>query len=425
MAGSYPLPALTARFAACVSRAASYCLFVALAGGVLAQPFPYPKVLDARQFPVIAWGPSPSDLGQLESMKLAGFNVSGFCSVEDLDKVRAAGLTCFVSDPLANGYYWTDVPPLEEIRKKAAQLGKRIAGNPAALGLFLADEPDASMFPALAAVANILKAQMPTLWPYVNGFPSNAGRSRIGKLKYDDYLRQQVLQVGQPFISYDHYALSEGKVGDSFYANLEIARRVSLEMKVPFWNCILASALPNSMDPSPATLGVQAYSTLAYGGKGLQYFEYVNPDGADLSATAIDGFGNRSPTWDMLRRLNGEIMTLAPTLLQLHSTGIYFYPTPFEPDQMESQIVESVRLKSSARTSGARFLIGEFVDSQQRQFLLLVNADLGASVLANITLIDGDRKLMKLSPNSGRWLPFDSTGGEWLAPGAGMLVSVN
>ena len=40
------------------------------------------------------------------------------------------------------------------------------------------------------------------------------------------------------------------------------------------WNCILANAHFNYMEPSDATFNLQMYSTLAYGGRGIQYFTY-------------------------------------------------------------------------------------------------------------------------------------------------------
>ncbi|MCL4401248.1 MAG: hypothetical protein M1436_01100, partial [Acidobacteria bacterium] len=48
-----------------------------------------PRHVTASEFPIIAWNPSPSDPQQLEWMREAGLNVSGFCRVEDLDKVAA------------------------------------------------------------------------------------------------------------------------------------------------------------------------------------------------------------------------------------------------------------------------------------------------------------------------------------------------
>src|SRR5678815_4661963 len=55
-----------------------------------------------KDFAVMAWGDSPSDPEQLRGMREAGLSISGFCRVEDLERVRAAGLTCFVSDKLVN-----------------------------------------------------------------------------------------------------------------------------------------------------------------------------------------------------------------------------------------------------------------------------------------------------------------------------------
>jgi hypothetical protein len=38
-------------------------------------------------------------------------------------------------------------------------------------------------------------------------------------------------------------------------------------------------------------------------------------------------FGDRAPTWDILRHLNEEILALVPLLLRLSSTGVDHSPT--------------------------------------------------------------------------------------------------
>jgi hypothetical protein len=390
----------------------------------LSQVFPYPQPIDPRAFSIMAWGPSPVDPDQLGLMKQAGFNVSGFCKAEDLKSVEKAGLTCFVSDPNTKGYDWTHLPSKDQIEKNATELTERIGGSRAALGFLLTDEPTAAMLPGLGEVARVLKQHMPGLWPYVNAFPFNAGRARIGAMSYADYLRAQVKQVGQPFLSYDQYALKDDAVGDAFYANLEIARRISLELKVPFWNCILATSLPGNMESSEATLSVQAYSTLAYGGRGISYFTYLRPDETNFSHTAIDGFGNRTPIWDILRRLNGEILTLAPILLRLHSTGVFHYPTAFEPDQEESLIVKDLHINSVRGSTRPNLLIGEFADDKGREYLMLVNKNLVSMLAVNLRLVDEDSKLERISPYSGQRQPFDLENGDSLPPGAGMLLAI-
>ncbi|MDR0700674.1 MAG: hypothetical protein LBG28_15865 [Tannerella sp.] len=54
----------------------------------------------------------------------------------------------------------------------------------------------------------------------------------------------------------------------------EILPVKSQQYNIPFWNVILGNTHFHYADPSPATLGVQVYSTLAYGGRGIGYFTH-------------------------------------------------------------------------------------------------------------------------------------------------------
>ncbi|MCX6636610.1 MAG: hypothetical protein NT090_16235, partial [Acidobacteria bacterium] len=64
----------------------------------------------------------------------------------------------------------------------------------------------------------------------------------------------------------------------------------------------------------------------AYGGGGIQYFTYYSPHNGNYRLGAIDQFGNKTATWDALRRINLQIHALAPTMVKLWSTGVYHYP---------------------------------------------------------------------------------------------------
>src|SRR6476661_1511248 len=74
-----------------------------------------------KDFAVMAWGDSPSEPEQLRSMREAGLNISGFCRAEDLERVRAAGLTCFVSDKLLDRDSPLGLPPDDQIRRHLAE----------------------------------------------------------------------------------------------------------------------------------------------------------------------------------------------------------------------------------------------------------------------------------------------------------------
>lgn len=392
----------------------------------LASAVEPPRLSNPREFAVMAWDSAPSDPEPLRLMKEAGLNIAGFCAPEDLERVRAAGLACFSTDPRVGGYDWQNLPPDSEMRANLAAAVHDIAGNPAVLGFNFRDEPSASIFSALGRVRNLLSEAMPGAWPYINLFAAYGGPSSLGVPDYETYLRQFVEKVHPPFLSYDDYAVVEGEVLDVFYTNLELVRRVSLDAKIPFWNCILSTAHNNYMVASDSTFNLQVYSTLAYGGRGIEYFTYFTPAGGNYHLGPIDQFGNRTPTWDMLRRINYQIHALAPTLIQLHSTGVFHWPdVPLEGHPLsESRYVQTLQgaTPSLRHPVRPRFLLGEFEDSQGRPYLMLVNKNLDQSFWFKIVLKQGSKKLIEVSSFTGK---ESGEGNEnWLAPGAGKLFRV-
>lgn len=387
----------------------------------------HPVPVDPKQFAVMAWGESPSDADQLRGMRDAGLNISGFCLAADLEKVRAAGLTCFVRDRQITGVDLIHLPPDDEILRTIAKVKSQIGTDPTALGFFLRDEPNADQMPGLGRLAAMLREAMPDKWPYVNLFPYRVSPKVLGTSDYDSYIKMLVKSVGQPFLSYDNYSLVNGDMLDYFYTNLEMVRRASLETKTPFWNCILANSHFNYMEPSDATFNLQVYATMAYGGRGIQYFTYFTPEVGNYRLGAIDQFGNRTETWDKLRRINNQIHALAPTLIRLRSMGVYH--SPDVPEQAQplsaSRLIDSVEMNQRfvRPPVAGRFLVGELEDSTGRPYLIIVNKDLKNSFQFKIHLRQADRKLIRISPYSGEEQPFGREM-DWLAPGAGIVLRV-
>jgi hypothetical protein len=396
-------------------------LLVVVAGATAAAP---PRFVNPRDFAIMPWDSSPSDPAQLQLMKDAGFNISGFCAPKDLPQVLAAGLACFVTDPRINDYDWTKLPPDSELRANVAAVVHEVESNPAVLGFFLRDEPGADMMPGLGRVARLLVEALPDKWPYVNLFPTYASKAQLAAPDYETYLRQLVETVHPPFISWDNYSVVDGEMMDRFYTNLELVRRQSLESKIPFWNIILAETLFNYMEPSDATFSLQVYSTLAYGGRGIEYFTYFTPPVDNFRLGAIDQFGNRTATWDMLRRINYQIHALAPTMIRLHSTGVYHSPDvpPQGHPLSESRWVQEVRFSTAdlKHPTPCRFLLGEFEDAQGRPYLMLVNKDLQQSFHFRFHLKQEGKKLIWISPFTGE--DSGDTQAGWLAPGGGILL---
>jgi len=391
-----------------------------------AQSYVEPPEVSPRDFALMAWDQSPSDPHQLDLMRQAGLNISGFCSPGDLAKVQAAKMSCFVDDERANGYEWTGMPDRKELQKKIDTLVAEVRNHPAALGFLLRDEPPAAMMPGLGEVAAMLRRAMPGAWPYVNLLPNYATAAQLGAPTYNAYVQKFVRDVHPPLLSYDNYSLFNGRMMGRFYTNLATIRRASEKAGIPFWNVILANSHFSYMEPTDATLRLQAYSTIAYGGRGIEYFTYFSPKIGNFRLAPVDQFGHRTATWYELRRLNNQIRELAPWLIKLHSTGVYHsapLPEGAEP-VAKSRLVKQVRATSFQSPPVApEYLMGEFQDGEGHSFLMIVNKSLEYSMRYSIDLKDQDQRLVLVSPYSGQLVSF---AGEmnWLAPGAGALLEI-
>jgi len=367
----------------------------------------------ANEFPIIAWSGSPSDAESLRLMKEAGLNVSGVCRVEELDKVRDAGLTCIVSrTPLEA---MVDKPETSDaqIQEAVSALAARIGSHPAAFGVYLRDEPSAKQMPMIGRLAAALLKAMPSKLPYVNLFPNYANRQQLATDSYEAHLRAYLQFIKLPYLSWDNYSLTDGEMQQSFYDNLDIVRRLTLEARIPFWNCVLATTMFRYLEPSDATFNLQVYGTLAYGGRGIEYFTYFTPDNGNYRLAAVDPHGNRTATWDIMRRINNQIHALAPTILKLRSTGVYHWPV---------STAAGTPLLKDIKTS-AKLIVGEFADTSGRPYVMLVNKSLKESCNFRLETWKEGAVIYRVSPASGKEGGF---GGEanWLAPGAGILLRI-
>lgn len=379
-----------------------------------------------RQFAIMQWGRSPSDRAQMQLIKDVGLNVSGFCLARDVELVASAGLSCFLTDNRTHLKDWVNLPLDEKLRADLGDMKRQIGSNPAALGYLLQDEPSVSMMSGLGHGVNLMRAAMPDKWPLINLLPTYASPRQLGVGSYREYVQAAINKIRPPFLLFDNYALVDGRVKDFLFTNLEIMREFSVSDNIPFWACILSATFANYMAPSDATFNVQAYSTMAYGGRGIVYFTYFSPEGSISRLTAIDRSGKKTPTWDMMQRINSQINALAPTLIQLHSTGVFHSPDVPEQCQSlsESPMVASVNMTSTDQQGIVpHFLIGEFKDMNAHPYLMIVNKDLGHSFKFQIHLRNSSRRLLWISSVTGQEQPYKSEA-DVLAPGVGMLFRV-
>ncbi len=373
-------------------------------------------LLKPEEFAVLPWGGTSGDAQVLETIRDCGFNLAGFVAPEHLDAVAAAGLQGIVSDP--ETHVGDAAAQLEdaEIERRVNALVARVSGHPALFGYYLRDEPGASAYPGLGKWKAAFQKADPKGLAYINLFPNYASPGQMNVPTYAEYVESYVTTVQPAFISYDHYALmDDGSLRGGYFQNLEVVRASALRHDLSFWNIVLSNAHFNYAEPSPAGFRFQLYTTLAYGARGISYFTYFTPNVGNYRLGPIDQFGNKTPTWDMLRNVNLQLHRLGPTYITLKSVNVFHHPNvPEGCSGMDTS-------RFVAALSGGDLLAGEFEDGDGNPFVLVVNKDLVKSASCGISFkTPGDVQFV--SPYTGALSPW---AGEnvWLAPGQGTLLA--
>ena len=388
-----------------------------------------PERVASSEFIIFPWGgmpdndKSPNDImrvwGDYQADKNAmmrdlyecGFNTSGFTIVQNLRHIRNNQLLGILRSPTIDVIRETTQEEADKTIKTLMESITDPEDRKAVYAIYLYDEPNTSLFPNLKIWSEAVKKQ--GIMPYINLLPD------YGVSDYEDHLDQYVKICKPPYISYDNYSLFEGGrlEEERFYCNLESVRKKSLQASIPFWNVILGNGHFHYAEPSDATLAIQVYSTLAYGGKGIGYFTYYTPQVGNYRLAPLDRFGFRTKTWEMMRNINLQIHSLVPFYSKLKSVNVFH--TGAVP--RNGQGVDSAKLVETVK--GDSLLVGEFTDVAGKPYAMVVNKNTQSSVAFNVQFKEKGQMMIISQFNQGR-IKF---GGEqnWLAPGCGMLLTID
>jgi len=370
--------------------------------------------LTPSEFTIMPWGTTPWDAQRdsptvFDELRACGFNHAGFVAEKDLDRAQSAGLKALVYEPSMS---FGDETRADEITSRVQGVVARTKDHPAVQGYYLRDEPMPKAFPSLAVARKAIGDLAPQALAYINLLPTYGPNP-----SYTDYVTTFIETVQPNFLSYDHYAMMDnGTIRDGYFQNLEAMRDLSLKHNLPFWNIVLGNRHFAYAKPTLENLRFQAYTTLAYGAKGLSYFTYFAPHIGNYELAAIDQFGNKTPTWDLLRNVNLQIHAIGQVYKGLRSVNVFHAPKP--PRACKG--VDSSRFITEI--AGGQFCVGEFEDLNAQPYILIVNTDLHSTGLPTFKLKKpGSVEL--ISPYTGQTTPYV---GEqpWLSPGQGSLLKL-
>lgn len=241
-----------------------------------------------------------------------------------LDKARANKIKASIYDARA---YGSDAEITDMVNVYKGHAGLE--------GYYIKDEPNMTQLDEVATIYQKLVARDSVHAPHVNLFPSLAVGGILGNIDYEaDYVRGWISKVGSDklrYLSVDIYPfLADGSFRDLYYNDLDVIRRVALEL-----GDIKTSAYLQSVGiegayrrPNEDELRYNMYSMLAYGIKYPVWFTYATPDPASsgpetFTSAIIDLNGNKTDLYVPFQKLNAEVKALGLKLVQMQSQAVY------------------------------------------------------------------------------------------------------
>ena len=206
-----------------------------------------------------------------------------------------------------------DEAAIREVRRYSEQ---RYDGYDSFAGLKIRDEPLYSEIAQYSVAKNRFDAVYGDgKMFYMNLLPEIAGPDAVTK-DYLEYIKEYVRRINTDFVCYDHYPLVKSVKGQNqlvsdFLNNMNRVRQAAPDKKMyTFLQAIEYGGNHRGLE-SAADATFQAYSFMAFGGEGIQWFCYWSPpanDGAtNFGYGCVDRNGNLTPTYDYVKAANLEI----------------------------------------------------------------------------------------------------------------------
>lgn len=304
-----------------------------------------------------------------------------WCQARGMKMILGAS-TCTAKAVEKDGKLVVPADYADRVRAAVAQLGD----HPAVFGFHVGDEPQAKMKEPFFQCYRIQKEIAPDLHPFANLLPYFPGiERRAGTDTWPNYLDEFCRKSHADLLCYDCYAqMNPGEDGwKHYFENLRLYREASLRNGVPFWNTVLSVGHFKYRCPNADELRWQFNTTVASGAHGVVwFFYYMRMPRLNYRLALVDENWDRTPAYDNLRRIQKAFHRFYGDLFtRLVCTKVMFNPTAygggetFCPDQLVTKITPT----------DAKVLVSEFVDAQQRPYVMLVNLSMTESQQVYLT----------------------------------------
>jgi hypothetical protein len=260
----------------------------------------------------------------------------------------------------------------------------------------LKHEPKPGDFNSLADSYKKMYEQNSKVLPIVDLFPNWYGDYTRLRMNYDKYVKAFIDKVHPPVIMHTHFpTMADGTDRPWYYANLELFAQLGRKYRIGLMgNIMTVGHGQRYRKPSESDIYWQVYSHLAYGAKGIWYYSWQRPtqdcddgfvsgvkwypakmaDKDNITGGFIDSQnGKCTDTYQIVKKINKEILTLSPVLLNLQSIAVFHTgkDIPIGTEKYTDGAIAAI-----TKVKGDNFLIGVFDNKQDDAdavYLMVVN----------------------------------------------------
>jgi hypothetical protein len=280
--------------------------------------------------------------------------------------------------------------------------------DPHVWGKAIRDEPSASQFAELKTQVDAFRSTHPNKLAYINLFPDYASAQQMGVPTYEEYVRRFMQVVKPQVLSMDYYPRfipgSDGR--DGYCQNLATMRKYSLQAGIGFWNFFNVMPFGPHTDPTEGQLRWQIYSSIAYGARGVLYFCYYTPAGAEFprGGAIIDRNGRKTRHYKQAMEINAQLKNLGPTLMQLTSTGVHRVKGADSGDTLNGTLLKKIDNAYSPDVP-LDLQIGAFKHQDGRQAVLIHNYRFAYTAWMTVSFSKPMGQIAEIDRATGREIP--------------------
>jgi hypothetical protein len=282
-------------------------------------------------------------------------------------------------------------------------------------GYYIWDEPHEKDFPTTRRVHDLVKKYDSNRLAFSVIFPSygvytwEKGSYEWANNSYPRYVDNYLKTVDPEVFSFDYYPFHQNKaatdlINNDIWKDFGYIRKKALEYNKPLWFYFQAVSLQQGqqsiMDIN--RIRAQVYAALAYGVKGLSYF--------NSAGSLLDEQGNKTAMYDDLKSLNTDIRHLGDFLLNKRSEKLY--QTGVKQENRALYFLDSMAISDLFVSAPDNLVIGVFGDGSSTKYVLVSNK-------SHLTEVTGELKLRK----PGKIYELDRTGNT-TNPVAGRATSI-